>query len=275
MNIKLHTVISQIQGVSGLRMIEAMLEGERDPEVLADLCTAQIQKNKRARVVASLQGQYQAEHLFALGQALIGYRFYQDQRLVTAAMRACDGEIERHLAEMTAGLPSVEALAPPKPMRHNQPQIDDLQQRLLHPPFHGGLTGGREVSHLVGLSDASVLKLISELGTDLSKWPSEKHFTSYLGLAPGSHQSGQRRRKRRRRVKSRAGQVFVRVHSRSVRASIWLWGASIVAFGRVAVQPWWPRQESWPCCIIGCCAMVWPMSSRGCRPMSSSIRRKS
>ena len=196
MNIELHRVISQIQGKSGLRIVEAILEGERDAEVLVGLCDGQILKHKRAEVIRSLAGNYQAEHLFALEQALAAWRFYQGQ------IQQCDRKIEVLLEEMTAALEEPDEIQPPKPIRHNKPAIADLHTKLMK------ITGGRDASQLPGLTDLTLLKLIAEVGPDMSRWPSAKHFVSWLGLAPGVHQSGKRRRRRRSRRQSRAGQIF-------------------------------------------------------------------
>ncbi|MFB3138341.1 MAG: IS110 family transposase [Phycisphaerales bacterium] len=196
MNIKLHRVISQIQGKSGLRIVEAMLAGERDAEVLAALCQRQILNRKRSEVIRSLAGTYQAEHLFALEQALTAWRFYQQQ------IQQCDQKIEALLEEMTAAIEQPDEIQPPKPIRHNKPAIADLHTKLMK------LTGGRDASQLPGLTDLTLMKLISEVGTDMSRWPSAKHFVSWLGLSPGVHQSGKRRWRRRSRRKSRAGQIF-------------------------------------------------------------------
>lgn len=196
MNIKLHRVISQIQGKSGLRIVEAMLAGERDAEVLAALCQRQILNRKRSEVIRSLAGTYQAEHLLALEQALTAWRFYQQQ------IQQCDQKIEALLEEMTAAIEQPDEIQPPKPIRHNKPAIADLHTKLMK------LTGGRDASQLPGLTDLTLMKLISEVGTDMSRWPSAKHFVSWLGLSPGVHQSGKRRWRRRSRRKSRAGQIF-------------------------------------------------------------------
>lgn len=196
MNIKLHRVLTQIQGTSGLRIIEAILGGTREAEALAALCEPQVLKHKRAEVVRSLAGTYQAEHVFALRQAVAAWRFYQQQ------IQQCDEQIEALLEVMTAALDVPERLDPPKPMRHNKPQIADLHTKLMQ------LTGGRDAAQLPGLTDLTLMKLIAEVGTELSRWPTAKHFVSWLGLAPGVHQSGKRRRRRRSRRSSRAGQIF-------------------------------------------------------------------
>jgi transposase len=197
MNVRLHVVISQIHGVSGLRVIRAILAGQRDPVVLGELCDAQILKKKRAEVIKSLQGHWQEHHLFALRQALESYEFCRRQ------MAACDQEIEALLQKVTKEKPpqSPEPGAKVKVVRHNAPQIDDLHRLLIT------LTGGRDATQLPGISPLGFMKLIGETGTDLSKWKTAKHFTSWLGLAPGNSQSG-KRRKRLARKKTVAGQLF-------------------------------------------------------------------
>ena len=94
-------------------------------------------------------------------------------------------------------------------MRHNAPKnIEKLHEELVR------LYGGKDMSQLPAMSDYTVLQLLSEIGTDLSAWPSEKHFTAWLGLAPGSHQSG-KRKSRARRYGGQAGRIF-RVAARAL-----------------------------------------------------------
>ena len=198
MNVRLHTVISQIHGVSGLRVIRAILAGERDPEALCALCDAQIRKHKKAEVIKSLQGHWQEHHLFALGQALESYEFCLRQ------MADCDRALEALLRKVTREMPAPPPLAPGrkiKIVRHNAPQIDQLHGLLRT------LSAGVDATQLPGISPLGFMKLLGEIGTDLSKWPSVKHFTSWLGLSPGKSQSG-KRHKRLRRKKTVAGQIF-------------------------------------------------------------------
>lgn len=222
MNVKLHEVISQITGWSGQRIIQAILEGERDPEKLAGLCDEQILGKKKAKVVEALRGLWRAEHVFALQQAWEGWQFYQKQ------MTACDREIARILAELTPAQPerptptqgaeteSKPAAAPKKRatgkrMHHNAPDIPKLHQTLLH------LCGGQNAADLPTLTDYTVMQIIAETGTDMSRWPTVKHFTAWLGLAPSSRQSG-KRRKPEKRFRGRAGQLFC-VAARSLARS--------------------------------------------------------
>ena len=197
MNVRLHTVISQLHGVSGMRVIEAILAGERDPKALTALCDAQILKRSRAEVQASLEGHWQEHHLFALRQALEAYRFHHQQ------IAGCDARIEAQLQKLNAARPAVAPVDKKKikKVRHNAPAIEGL-----HGHLHQ-LCLGRDASVLPGLTPLSWMKLTAELGPDLSAWPNEKAFESWLGLAPNRHQSGQRRRRVPRRH-TRAGQIF-------------------------------------------------------------------
>jgi transposase len=203
MNIKIHEVISSLTGVSGLAMVRALVGGERDAERLLSLCDVQIRKNKAERMRAALRGTWREEHLFALGQALRAWEFYQE-RIVE-----CDGRIEQILRP-SRGDEDGGGDTPPsgkacrqasKEASANAPRIEGLHELLVT------FNGGRDASVLPGLRDYSILQLISEVGTDLSRWPTAKHFTSWLGLAPGAHQSGKRRGHQARR-RNRAGRLF-------------------------------------------------------------------
>ena len=221
MNLKLHEVISQITGWSGQRVIEAILAGERDPEKLASLCDGQILEKKRQRVIESLRGFWRAEHLFALRQAWEGWHFYQKQ------ITACDREIAQVLADITPAKPQPPSGPLPdgqtelkraqtkkaagKRMHHNAPEIPQLHQTLLR------LCGGENVADLPTLTDYTVMQIIAETGTDMSRWPTVKHVTAWLGLAPSSRQSG-KRRKPEKRFRGRAGQLFC-VAARSLARS--------------------------------------------------------
>jgi len=210
LNVKLHTVISQIQGTSGLAVIRAILKGERDPATLAGLCDVRILNKKRPAVERSLQGRWKPEHLFALKQALAGWEFCEQQ------VRDCDAAISRQLQQLTAGLPPPERKGPPaKPGRHHVLAVPDLHAQLLT------LSGGHDAAQLPGFTLTGWLKLLAETGTDLSRWPNEKAFTSWLGLSPGKAQSGKRQRRAKHRPKTTAGQLF-RLAAQSVGKSSYL-----------------------------------------------------
>jgi transposase len=207
MNVKLHDVISSLVGASGQRVIEAILAGERDPGRLLGLCDEQIQKKKAERVKESLRGTWAEEHLFALRQAVENWKHYQKQ------IAACDQQIEAVLRAINGPdqPPSSPPQRPTKRPGVNAPEIPGLHGLLVR------MCGGKDLTVLPAHTDYSLLQLLSEVGTDLAKWPSEKHFTAYLGLAPGSHQSGKRKGSVRRK-RNRAGRLFC-VMARSLARS--------------------------------------------------------
>lgn len=208
MNLKIHDVISDLTGVSGLKMVEAILAGERNPVALLALCDPQIQKRKAAQVRAALEGTWKAEHLFALRQAYELWQFYQQK------ITECDQAIEAVLQGLV-GPEDPNQPAPPATKRGgiNTPQIAGLHGLLVR------LCGGKDPTQLPGVADYVLLQLLSEVGTDLAKhWRTEKHFTAWLGLAPGSRQSGKRRGSQRR-SRNRGGRLFC-VIARSVGRSV-------------------------------------------------------
>lgn len=200
MNLKLHNVISQLTGKSGMKILKAIVAGQRDAVVLTKLCNKQILNKKRALVESSLQGNYKEEYIFQLKQAIAGWEFYQQQML------ECDIEIENILSSITSNIPVIEVTEEEKPkqIRHNAPAIElgHLHQMLMQ------LTGGVNPTHLSGLTDLSLLKLIGETGTDMTKWATEKHFVSWCLLSPATDTSGKSRRKKRKRGNHRVGQIF-------------------------------------------------------------------
>lgn len=204
MNVKFHDVISDLTGVSGLNVVRAILEGEREPARLLALCDPQIQKKKSAAVKESLRGCWKDEQLFALRQALALWEAFQQK------IADCDRELEKLLHQLAgppfsgggAGGGEVK-LAPAKAPGKNAPVIERFQELLAR------ICGGRDATQIPGLSVYLVLQLISEVGTDLSRWPTEKHFTSWLGLAGGRKQSGKRKGSIKAH-RNRAGRMFCR-----------------------------------------------------------------
>lgn len=223
MNVKIHEVLSQTTGVSGLRLIRAILKGERDPQKLVELCDDQVLARKKEAMMEALRGFWQPEHLFALAQALQGWEFYQEQ------IRACDQRIEAALKEIRPAQPQ----APPGPpaqtpvnktqaasaekkkkIHHNAPMLSQLHSLLVN------LCGGQNLCVLPTMTDYTIMQILAEIGTDMTRWSSAKHFTSWLGLAPASRQSGKRRRPEKR-FRGRAGRLFC-VAARSLARSKYL-----------------------------------------------------
>jgi transposase len=179
MNIKLHTVISDIDGKTGLLIIEAILKGERNPEVLADLRDSRI-KASREEIIKSLEGSWTTEHLFELRQC---YQLYLMHRQM---IDECDKEIEKQLIEQIAskngGVITDIAKAKRKVSgKHKVPfNLTAYLKEIL----------GVDVTEVFGISELSALAIMSEAGSDMSKWKNEHHFTSWLGLAPNTKISG-------------------------------------------------------------------------------------
>jgi transposase len=209
MNLKIHDAISDLTGMSGRKMVEAIVAGERSPAALLALCDPQIQKRKAAVLLAALEGTWKEEHLFALRQAYELWQFYQQK------IAECDRQIEKVLKEITGPEDSQGLQAPSASKRGgiNTPQIAGLHSLLWR------LCGQKDATSLPGIADYVLLQLIGEVGTDLGKdWKTEKHFTAWLGLAPGSKQSGKRRGSQKR-SRNRAGRLFC-VIARSVGRSV-------------------------------------------------------
>ena len=195
MNIRLKEVFSQIHGVSGMAIIEAILNGERDRNKLVNLCHSKVLNNKKDLVYKALEGKYTEAGLFALRQAYDAYYFYQNQ------ISECDKEISK-VVNRIGNSGKGQEKRKRKPIRHNRPNVDKLDANLLN------LFDGNDATQISGLTDYTWLQLTSEAGTDLTRWPTEKHYTSWLGLSPGQHNSGKMNRNARKKGKPRAGQIF-------------------------------------------------------------------
>ena len=186
MNIKLRNVISQIHGESGLKIIHAILNGERDEEKLLLLCHSSILKNKRDEVKKALRGNYNSRYLFLLGENL---RLWKEHQL---SIKTIEKQIEGLLNEMGKNHRDIVVDSPSCPSRHHHPQIKDLHTKLVQ------LYDGVNLCSIAGINDSTMLRLLGEVGTDMSRFPTVKHFVSWLGLSPKSKQSG----KMKKRVKS-------------------------------------------------------------------------
>ena len=178
MNLQLHHVVSDVTGVTGMKIIRAIVNGQRDPQVLAGMRDVRC-KASPDTVRAALVGNYQPEHVFALSQALALYDFYQ------ARVEECDAQIERMLAELTADRPCPEAPMPKAKHRTKQPNEINFDVRPLMYQL-----AGVDLTQIHGVGPYLALRLVAECGTDLSRWPTAKHFTSWLTLSPGCKISG-------------------------------------------------------------------------------------
>jgi transposase len=179
MNLQLHHVVADITGSTGLRIIRAILAGERDPEVLA--CLRHYSCHSSAETIAkALTGSYRTEHLFALEQALALYDAYHEKA------SACDVRIEAVLKELSIHRGrDIGSVPPASRRRHRTDQANALAFDV-----RAALFALLDITRIDGLGPYLSLKLIAECGDDLSSWPSAKHFTSWLGLAPSNKVSG-------------------------------------------------------------------------------------
>lgn len=178
MNLQLHHVLSDISGVTGLKIIRAIVAGERDPDVLASMRDVRCRESLQT-IRAALVGNYQPEHVFALAQALALFDAYQDR------IGDCDRQIENTLTVLNADRPEPATplrAARSKTKQANAPRFD--VRALLYQ-----LTG-TDLTLIHGLGPSLALSLVAECGTDLGKWPTEKHFASWLCLSPGCKISG-------------------------------------------------------------------------------------
>jgi transposase len=181
MNVQLHTVLSDVTGVTGLAILREIVAGERDPVRLARHRDYRCRASQE-QIVSALTGHYRDEHVFALRQALECYDFYQRQ------LRECDRHIEQCLSALDRLQDATAEL--PAPRRKHTQRDNEPRFQLRAPLF--ALTAGIDVTQLPGISPYNGLKLISEVGTDMARFKTEKHFVSWLTLSPHVNASGGR-----------------------------------------------------------------------------------
>ncbi len=196
MNIKLTEVVSDVVGVTGLAILKAILRGERDARELAKLRHENC-KRTEAEIARALQGNWRDDHLFALKQALELYEFYHGQ------LRHCDAKIEAHLrtfADKSAG-----QTLPPKPRRRGR-RANEASFDVCGALYR---MAGVDLTVIEGIDAATALVILSEIGTDMSKFPTVKRFVSWLGLCPQHQGSAGRIKSRRvRRGANRAARAL-------------------------------------------------------------------
>jgi transposase len=194
MNLKLQHVISDITGKTGMQILRAIVQGERDAAKLARYRDRRC-KNDQATIRKSLQGHYRTEHVFALQQALALYDFYQQK------IRECDERIEAHLGSFEDLRSEGSELGPGRKRSGNEPSFE--VRSYLH------RMTGVDLTAIDGINALTGLKVISETGLDMTRWKTVKHFTSWLALCPGTHISGGKVLQRKSRASAnRAAAAF-------------------------------------------------------------------
>ena len=196
MNVQLHQVVSDITGTTGMSIMRAIVALEREPQTLATLRHARSRRSA-TEIAQALQGDYRQEHLFILQQELALYDADQVQ------LAACDTQIEQSLSnfEVTSGIALPAPGSPRRQPQDNQPAFD-LQTHLER-------ITGVDFTQVDGMGALTVQTILSEVGLDASRFPTVKHFTSWLGLCPGSCITGGKvKNSRTRRVVNRAASAF-------------------------------------------------------------------
>lgn len=203
MNVQLHHVVSDITGVTGMKIIRSILDGVRSPKLLAkhrdERCKASIETIRKA-----LDGNYRTEHVFALRQALELYDFH------SAKIAECDVEIEAALTDLNTDRdPPVSPLPVVRHQRNKHEPRFELRAALY-------TLLGADLSQIHGFGAYTVLRLVGECGDDMRKWPTSKHFTSWLSLAPANKISGGRILSSRTRKSTNRAAVVLRMAAMNI-----------------------------------------------------------
>ncbi len=212
MNIQLSNVLSDLSGVSGMRIVRAILDGQRDPKALAALADPQVKASKQV-IAKSLEGNWRQELLFVLGQEVEMYGMYQDR------IAACDRELQQQLRVRASKVDLQAQPLGPRPKgkraRGNAPKFD-LRSELYR-------ISGVDWTQVDGIDVQVAQSVIAEVGVDLEAFPSERNFASWLGLCPTNDSSGGRVLNRRTpKVVNRAKVAFRQAASSLIRSQSYL-----------------------------------------------------
>jgi len=185
MNLKIHTVISDILGKTGMLMVKAILAGERDPAILSELRDSRI-KASREDIIKSLKGIWREEYLFMLEQAVENYEFHQVQ------IKNCEKKIQAQLLKQVAIVNHGDITC----LEDNSKKKKKVKPKGKKNQFDFSVSLylkaiiGVDLCQIPGISDVTALELISEVGADMSKWKSAKHFAAWLNLTPNTKITG-------------------------------------------------------------------------------------
>ena len=203
MNLLLDNVVTDITGKTGMTIIRAILKGQRNPVELAKYRDRRCKKSEQ-EIAKSLKGNCRPEHLFALQQAVELYDIYDEK------IGACDKALERRLekfdsktmlSEKTEKDTTNSAKPAKKAKSRSAPDFDVRA--------HISRISGVDLTKIDGIDENTALKIISEIGLDMSRWKTANHFASWLGLCPGTHISGGKVLKRKtKRIPSAAASAF-------------------------------------------------------------------
>lgn len=206
MNIKLQHVVADVTGKTGMQIIRAIIAGERNPQELAKLRDYRTKANEET-IAKALQGHWRAEHLFELAQAVELYDIYQEK------IAQCDQRIQAHLdtfddrSDGKLGLRD----AKKKKQQHNAPSFD-LRAYLYR-------MTGVDLTKIDGVDGYTALKVISEIGLDMTRWPTVKHFASWLGLCPCNKITGGKVKSTRTKPSANRAAAALRLAANSLHRS--------------------------------------------------------
>jgi transposase len=195
MNLQLHKVLSDISGLTGMQIIRSIIAGEHNPQLLAEMKQANV-KSSTEQIVKALTGDYHEEHLFALRQAVELYDVFQEK------IEDCDREIERYMSSLDSKADSSTYEGKSQSRRRRSEPRFDLSRELYR-------ISGVDLTQIDGISALTAQTIISECGLDMSPFPTEKHFCSWLGLSPNNELTGGKiKRRRTKKVVNRAALAF-------------------------------------------------------------------
>lgn len=195
MNIQLNLVISDITGATGMRIITAIVAGERNQVTLARLRDTRCKQDEKG-IAAALEGNFRPELIFALKQSLAGYEFFHTQII------ACEKEIEKILVQWSShNLNTNQPQQSSNSLEREEMKVkvrkgSDKKSAHNRSPYHFNVEEklknilGVDLAEIPGCDNNTIVKVLGEIGTDMSRWPTVKHFTSWLGLCPGNKISG-------------------------------------------------------------------------------------
>jgi transposase len=261
MNLKLTSVISDITSQTGLQILRAMVAGQHDPVKLAQYRDPRCKSSQWA-IAQALTGHYRPEHLFMLQQSLELYDFYNQQLL------ACDAEIEQLYQQLAAASDLTEPAQLPQKRRKaskNEPAFE-LRTYLYQ-------LSGVDLVQIDGLQVLTAQTILSEIGPDVSPWPTVKHFASWLGLAPQKNQSRDRDRPAKTAKNKNRVAEALRIAAQSVSHSQSALGAFYRRIRAKHGGParWWPPPISWRAWSILCSSIVRTMLTQVRIIMNKSI----
>ena len=224
MNLQLHKALSDVMGISGLRIVRAILDGERDTKTLAAMCDRRVKATEET-IINALTGNYRTDHLFTLKQALATYDFLHQQ------MKECDEQIKACMAQFADKNPQEPGGGAPLQPSENKRENRSVSRKKNEPyvDMRAELTRimGVDLTQIEGISSMTTMVVLSECGPNLSSFPSGGHFSSWLGVCPNHRITGGKiRRNGTRRVVNRLA-TALRVAAQSLHHSNSALGANL------------------------------------------------